>query len=134
MLFGDKLKNLRINKGLTQKQLGDIIGVSGRVVGYYESNDRFPKDENILIKISNYFDVTLDYLLGLENKDLNNEGYIDKELEYIIEKLKNNKSLLFKGEPLDENTRNLLLKSIKHAKEVAEDMNEYKINIKSHKQ
>lgn len=65
MLFGDKLRMLREEKSLTQKDLGEIIGVSDRVVGYYEVNDRFPKEENILKKIAQYFNVSLDFLLGL---------------------------------------------------------------------
>ena len=48
MAFGDRLKSLRLEKGLSQRELGDLIGISDRVVGYYEANDRFPKDELIL--------------------------------------------------------------------------------------
>jgi transcriptional regulator with XRE-family HTH domain len=67
MSFGSRLKNLRTELGLTQKDLGDKIGVSDRVVGYYESDDRFPKDESILILISKVFNTSTDYLLGLTN-------------------------------------------------------------------
>ena len=45
MLFGDHPKMLRKEKEITQKQLGKIINISDRVIGYYESNNRFPKDE-----------------------------------------------------------------------------------------
>lgn len=69
MLFGDKLKQLRMEKGKTQKELGDILGVSDRIIGYYESNDRFPKDEMILKRIADYFNVSIDYLL---NRDTDN--------------------------------------------------------------
>lgn len=62
-MFGSRLRKLRKDKELTQKELGEIIGVSGRVVGYYESDDRFP-DGDTLAKIANYFKVTIDYLLG----------------------------------------------------------------------
>lgn len=67
-MFGDKLKILREEKEITQKELGNIIGVSDRVIGYYESNDRFPKEESVLRKISEYFDVSTDYLLGKTDK------------------------------------------------------------------
>lgn len=69
MLFGDRLKLLREDKGITQKELGAIVGVSDRVIGYYESNDRFPKDEYTLKKIADYFDVSADSLLGRINED-----------------------------------------------------------------
>jgi transcriptional regulator with XRE-family HTH domain len=65
MLFGDRLRMLREEKNITQKELGKILNVSDRVIGYYEANDRFPRDENILRNISEYFDVSLDWLLGL---------------------------------------------------------------------
>jgi transcriptional regulator with XRE-family HTH domain len=64
ILFGDRLKILRKKRKLTQKELGDIINVSDRVIGYYESNDRFPKDEHTLNIIADYFNVSVDYLLG----------------------------------------------------------------------
>lgn len=64
MRFGDRLKELRDEKGITQKELGKVINISDRVIGYYEANDRFPKDENILKIIADYFDVSVDYLVG----------------------------------------------------------------------
>lgn len=64
MKFGDYIKMLREEKGITQKELGKFINVSDRVIGYYESNDRFPKDEITLRKIADYFDVSVDYLLS----------------------------------------------------------------------
>lgn len=64
MLFGDRLKILRDEKKLTQTDLANIINISGRVIGYYESNERFPKDQQALVCIANYFNVSLDWLLG----------------------------------------------------------------------
>lgn len=62
--FGQILKRLREEKGITQKDLGKIAGVSDRTIGYYETDNRFPTDSEILKKLSDYFDVTIDYLLG----------------------------------------------------------------------
>ena len=64
MVFGNRLRELREQRGITQKTLGKVINTSDRVVGYYESNDRFPKDENILKILADYFDVPVDYLVG----------------------------------------------------------------------
>lgn len=64
MTFGKKIKMLRNEKQITQKELGEIIGVSERVVGYYETDNRFPKDNSVIVKIAEYFNVSLDYLLG----------------------------------------------------------------------
>lgn len=64
MTFGERLRKLRTEKGITQLQLGQKIGVSDRVIGYYESDDRFPKDDEILKRLADYFNVSLDDLLG----------------------------------------------------------------------
>lgn len=64
MLFGDRLIFLREEKKITQIQLSNILKISNRVIAYYESNNRFPKDELTLVNIANYFEVSLDWLLG----------------------------------------------------------------------
>ena len=63
MTFGERLRTLRIEAGLSQEDLGHAIGVSARVVGYYETDDRFPKNQQILVDIAKTFQVSLDYLL-----------------------------------------------------------------------
>lgn len=80
MTFGERLKKLRIEKGITQEKLGKIIGVSDRVIGYYEADNRFPKDDILLNKIADYFEVSLDYLLG-RTDDPNTVKEIDKKLK-----------------------------------------------------
>lgn len=64
MRFGEILRALREEKGWTQKELGRRINVSDRVIGYWESNDRFPKDGNIINTLADLFNVSIDYLLG----------------------------------------------------------------------
>lgn len=64
MRFGDRLRELREEKGITQKELGKIVYISDRVIGYYETNNRFPKDERTLNMLADYFNVSADYLLG----------------------------------------------------------------------
>lgn len=80
MTFGERLKKLRTGKGITQEKLGKIIGVSDRVIGYYEADNRFPKDDILLNKIADYFEVSLDYLLG-RTDDPNTVKKIDKKLK-----------------------------------------------------
>lgn len=62
-MFGRKLKELRLEKNINQSELGKIIGISPSTVGMYEREQRFP-DKDILLKIADYFEVTVDYLLG----------------------------------------------------------------------
>ncbi len=65
--FGNTLKELRINAGMTQKQLAERLWLSKATVSYYEQSIRNPSPE-ILIKLANIFHVSTDYLLGIEDK------------------------------------------------------------------
>ena len=67
MNFGEKLKLLRTGQKLTQKQLADRLGVAKSVVSYYESGDRYPSYD-VLVMIARIFHVTTDYLLDIERK------------------------------------------------------------------
>lgn len=81
MTFGECLKKLRQEKEITQETLGEIIGVSARMIGYYESNTHFPKDAESLIKLAKYFNVSLDYLLGM-NKNRNYNRLLQSNRNY----------------------------------------------------
>ncbi len=61
--FGENLKSLRLEKNLSRKQLALTLSVSERLVSYWENGDR-ECNFDMLIQIADYFDVTLDYLLG----------------------------------------------------------------------
>ncbi len=85
MGFGDRLKELREEKGITQKELGRIINISDRVIGYYEANNRFPKDEYVLKKLADFFDVTIDYLVDRDSSRKTPDGYVaETAQEYDI--------------------------------------------------
>ncbi len=81
--FGDKLKALRIERKLTQKQLADQVGVTISTISSYESGSRYPSYD-ILISLSRIFHVSTDYLLGLEKaKTVDVNGLSDREIEVI---------------------------------------------------
>ena len=91
-MFSDKLKALRTAKKLSQKELADIIGVTKSVVSFYESGDRFPSYD-VLVKISCVFNVTTDYLLGVERKRTLDVSELSENdisvVNTVIEALKN---------------------------------------------
>ena len=58
-----KIKELRTTKGISQAELGRFVGVERSTICQYEKGTRMP-DNNILIKIADYFGVSVDYLLG----------------------------------------------------------------------
>lgn len=61
-----RLKELRKAKGLTTTELGEIIGCSNPTITNYERGNRKP-DPETLIKLADYFGVSVDYLLGRDN-------------------------------------------------------------------
>lgn len=64
-----RIKLVRTDKGLTQAQLGELCGVSGEMIRQYEAGLRNPKLETVK-KIASALDVTYQYLLDLENDDM----------------------------------------------------------------
>ena len=63
MTFGQRIKQLRQERGLSQEELGKLVGVSSRVLGYYEADERFPRSRETLLAFAQAFQVSLDYLL-----------------------------------------------------------------------
>ncbi len=61
--FGERLRQLRNEKGLSQEALAKDLGISKGSLGFYETCKNTP-DIEILDTVSKYFDVSLDYLLG----------------------------------------------------------------------
>ncbi len=66
MNIGNKIKTLRNEKKLTQKQLATLLDTSASAIGMYEQNRREP-DNSTIIKIANYFQISTDYLFGLSD-------------------------------------------------------------------
>lgn len=66
MNLGERLKALRIEKGISQTELAKYFNIAGSTLSQYESNQRTPSDE-IKLKFAEYFNVSLDYLLGISD-------------------------------------------------------------------
>ncbi|KIP21093.1 HTH-type transcriptional regulator immR [Anoxybacillus ayderensis] len=62
-MLGDRLKRLRLEKKLTQEELGKKINVTKVSISGYENGNRTP-DTETLQKLADFFNVTTDYLLG----------------------------------------------------------------------
>lgn len=61
-----RLRELRKNRGLRQKDIAEKIGVSPQSYGYYENGINKP-DPEMLIKLADFFQCSTDYLLGRED-------------------------------------------------------------------
>lgn len=80
MKFNTRLRQLRLKHKLTQNELADILGVKPTAISNYESKRNEPSFEK-LIALSEYFDVSCDYLLGITDSYLPVGGEVlDKEI------------------------------------------------------
>lgn len=68
MLFGEKLKELRLAKGYTQERLAEMVDVSKRTMINYEQGRCYPKQTDILAKFGEIFGVSVDYLMSDEDR------------------------------------------------------------------
>ncbi len=76
--FGERLKKLRRDKGITQDALAEYLGISYQAVSKWENHAGFP-DISLLPAIASFFAVSADYLLGIDQE--NSEEKIKKALQ-----------------------------------------------------
>ena len=96
MMIGERLIDLRKDKGLTQKELSEALFINYRTYSGYERNETEASDD-FKIKLAQFYNVSIDYLLGISNNPhpiQNGDDYIRlpkslsdsgrKELEQFI--------------------------------------------------
>lgn len=89
MSIGDRIKILRKELKLTQNQFGEKLGIHGRQLARYEAGINIPSID-ILTKIADYCEVSLDFLAYGEDKKLAKRSKInDKELLELTKKIDN---------------------------------------------
>ena len=62
--FGEKLRYLREQKGLTQKQMAETLGISLRSYVSYENRTSYPKDSMVYQRLAEFYGVTTDFLIN----------------------------------------------------------------------
>jgi transcriptional regulator with XRE-family HTH domain len=117
MLFGEKLRAMRKERGWTQDELAKKIGVSLRTITNYEKCKMYPNQTSIYHIIGDLFGVNIDYLLS-------NEDYLphsDKANKRELQALLNEVDALFTDDELDESEKDRFMRTISdlywHAKE-----------------
>ena len=73
MTTGEKIAILRKQRGLTQESLGEQIGVSRQAVSKWESDVTFPETDKLIL-LSKLFNVSVDYLLNIQNEKATNDN------------------------------------------------------------
>ena len=101
-LISERIKSLRIARGLTQQEVADRIGFSSGVVSQWETGTRIPRPDS-LIQLAEMFNVTVSYLVGDDeegamddlddlrrvekgvNRLLSSMGYFSDETKKVVE-------------------------------------------------
>ena len=81
--IGERIKQLRSQRNISQIDLAKQIGVSKSVVSSYENNVHYPPYD-ILLKMARLFGVSTDYLLGASgNRSISVEGLTDAQIASV---------------------------------------------------
>ena len=83
--FSTRLKELRKERGLTQEELSKLSGISFPTISRYENGQRDEPKLTILKTLANYFDVTIDYLVG--DTDTKETNFTSDEIGRIFNDL-----------------------------------------------
>ncbi len=123
----NKISDLMEEKGLKQKDLTDYLGINKNVYTGWKSG-RIKSYTKYLPQIAEFLDVSVDYLLGntstKKSPDSENQGIevssdVAKHMERIMKELEQEEALMFDGEPLDEESLELIRASLKNAYAIA---------------
>jgi transcriptional regulator with XRE-family HTH domain len=92
-MFDDRLACLRKAKGISMRQCANELGIPYTTYVSYEKNERDPKSEQ-LIELADYFNVSIDYLLGRTkeqkvNKEVSNSLVLTKHEEQVLTSYRN---------------------------------------------
>ena len=138
-----RLKEIRINKSnLNQAEVAKALGISRQSYNFYENGKREPTPD-MLCKIADYFNITVDDLLGRKPKLTNPDASISNKIENrdivkILDSLisdLNKKDIVFYNgdDELSDEPRQLILQSLKVSAEIAKQGTKEKSSHKKKK-
>jgi transcriptional regulator with XRE-family HTH domain len=119
-----RLKNLRKEKNVMQKEIASFLDVSSSAYGFYEQGKRTPTSD-IIGKLADYFNVSTDYLLcktNIKKQPIDNREFQEKDIEKMIDELMEQQGLMLCGEPMSDTDMMLLRNSIRNTIELAKSM------------
>ena len=102
--FKETLKKSRDEKGLSQKALADILGVSQGTIGNWESGVREPNFKTIE-KLADFFDVSVDFLLGRNNEALSTPDYTSNKVSPALSETEQELIRIFRSVSVREQTK-----------------------------
>lgn len=128
--FAAILRELRKSRSLSQGDLAKALSVHQTAVSQWETGRTMP-DIDTVTQVAKYFNVSTDYLLGRDDDSQQSptrsayeltekeERDIEKRLEAMLASMDSESGLMFSGEPLDDETRELLAESLRNSMRMA---------------
>ena len=133
MSFGEKLKKLRMQAGLSQEKLAAALGITKRTVINYEMGKSLPPAES-LTNISKYFGVTIDELITEQEEFIAKAGEQDGSRgKRDAAALVNEVTGLFAGGRLSEDDRDAVMRAIQNAYWIAKEESKRKYTPKKYR-
>ncbi|MCC2414265.1 helix-turn-helix domain-containing protein [Bacillus paranthracis] len=142
-MLTQRLKEARKAQKLTQQELANKVNATKGTISNYENGHSTPSNE-MLKDLANILKVTTDYLLGRENSSIpsntlseltkKEEHDIARDLERTLEQLDNSEdALMFDGEPIDDDTKELIRMSLEKSMRMAKKMAKQKFTPNKYK-
>ncbi len=122
MNFGERLRSLRSEKEYSLRKMAEELEISFSALGKYERNEHQP-DFDTLKKIANYFNVSIDWLLGrtiLRTHTLEQEKDLAKRIQQLNRDIDTSEDLTFNSEPLSEESKKALSEALEFAVRLGE--------------
>ena len=113
MTFGEKFKEEREKRGLTQQEVADALNINRRMITRYENGVSFPRTRDAYKKIADFFQVDVNYLLTE-----NDEFVVEASEQYGSRGMKQAQQLidgmsgLFAGGSLSEQDKDAVMKAL----------------------
>lgn len=118
--MSNRIKELRLEKGLSQRKLAEETGISQQSLSFYEKGDRNPKIETWQ-KLADYFDVPVTYLQGITNDEVkkNTENIFDAISIFLdaYEDLLDKEKVLADGKKITGRDKDFILSGFKIARD-----------------
>ena len=140
--FGDRLKEIRLARNMSQEELASLLGTSKQVISRYEKNQRTPKI-TVANEYASKLNLSLNELLGENSLDQNgnppaltekDERDISRRLDQTLKDLEDAQGgLMFDGEPLDDVTKELLIASLRKDLEMGKRIAKQKYTPKKYR-
>ncbi|MDR0696475.1 MAG: helix-turn-helix domain-containing protein [Christensenellaceae bacterium] len=112
MKFSEKLLNLRHGYGKTQTDIANALGVTLRTYQNYEKCGLFPRNPNIYKKLSQYFHVTVDYLIADGKEDIETPAAVKTITRSNRHEIVSEVGALFAGGDLSDLDKDKIMKVI----------------------